>query len=234
MKWIVTGLAIFAVVLAAFFAAPRVQGWYDARNAESTLLALPVYRVLKEHESETYARLLDEYRRAARDKSRFDIFTSIANSEISAAATRRVAHASQDALLALMNDMLANMKRLQKQSGEQCFRYLFPRIAGPADISRTLDEPSQRHTLDLMAEVIRTSAVNPVAVPPAADVQDKLQPVIDAVSVQFGADTQLMSHPEAPGADRAKICNITIALNERVLQLPPADATAVLRTLTQQ
>jgi hypothetical protein len=234
MKWIVTGLVIVAVALAAFLVAPRVQGWYDARNAESKLLAQPVYQVLKMHEPETYAKLLDEYRRAARDKSRLDIFTSIANSEISAAATRRVAHASQDALLALMNDMLGNMKRLQKQAGDQCFRYLFPQIDGPADTSRALDAAAQRHTLDLMAEVIRTAAENPAALPAAAEAQEKLQPVIEAVSAQFGADTQLMSHPEAPGADRTKICDITIALNERVLQLPPADATAVLRTLTQQ
>lgn len=233
MKWIVPGLVVVAVAVAGFAALPHIKDWYRSRDVETRLLAQPVYRVLSEHEPATFARLRDEYRRAAGDKSRLDVFTSIANSEISAVATRRIAHASQDTLLALMNDMLGNMQRLQQRPGDDCFRYLFPQIAGPPDTAKLFDPEAQQHTLGLMAEVIRTAAEDPVPLPAPADVQGKLGPIIDAVYAEFGADTQLLSHPEAAGADRTKVCAITISLYERVLKLPPADASALLRSMTQ-
>ena len=43
----------------------------------------------------------------------------------------------------------------------------------------------------------------------------------------------MLSHAEDPRADRAKVCTITISVYERILQLPPAEASALIRAMTQ-
>src|SRR4029079_17722227 len=87
MKWVAIGLlAIIAVAVGAW--------WYEQYKADSTLLKQPVYRVLKEHERTLYDELLDEYRVYQRGEEGPEKFINLANSQISLAATQRLAHAS--------------------------------------------------------------------------------------------------------------------------------------------
>ncbi|HEV7608256.1 MAG TPA: hypothetical protein VGO61_13015 [Steroidobacteraceae bacterium] len=226
MKWIVILLVLIVAAAVGSF-------WYDGYSAESALLKQSVYRVLKKHEPELYEKLVTEYRVYARDETRRENFVNLANSEISLTATRNLAHASQDSVVALMKDMIATAKRLQKEPGDTCFRYWFPQVAGPPDIARYVDAASQAHTLDLMGEVIRTAAESPTPLPAAEAVKDNLANVINGTYEQYGADAQMLSHADDPRADRAKICTITISVYERIMALPPAESGALMRAMTQ-
>ena len=228
----IAGVGVLAVGAAQVFLTPRVQGWYAARG-ETGLPANPVYTQLRAHEPEVYRKVLAEHRRVAGDPARLASFVNLSNAEIAAVATRRLAQASQESLLALMRDMLGNLRRLQAAPGDHCYRYLFPQVAGAPDLARLVDAASQEHTLRLMAEVIRTAAEDP-APPPSADLaQQKLAPVVDAVYAQFGPDAALLGHADDPAVDRAKVCEIAVSLYGRVLELPPEDAAAVIRSMTQ-
>jgi hypothetical protein len=180
-----------------------------------------------------FDRLLAEYSRVVRDRSRIDLYTQIANAEIGAVATRRIANASDAALLALMHDMLGKLRVLRARAPQDCYRYLFPRVAGPPDIALYFDRATQERTIGLMAEVIRSAAEKPVAVPRPASVQGLVAPLIDGMYEQFGEKTALLSRAEDPGVDRATVCAVAVTLYERVMALPPADAVAVLRSMTQ-
>ena len=169
----------------------------------------------------------------AREETRRENFINLANSEISLVATRSLAHASQGAVLALMKDMIATAKRLQKEPGDVCFRYWFPQISGPPDIAKYIDEAAQAHTLALMGEVIRSAAENPSPLPPAEAVKDNLANVINATYEQYGSDAQMIAHADDARADRTKVCAITISVYERIMSLPPADASELLRAMTQ-
>jgi hypothetical protein len=226
VKWIVILLVLIVAAAVGSF-------WYDGYSAESALLKQSVYRVLKKHEPELYEKLVTEYRVYARDETRRENFVNLANSEISLTATRNLAHASQDSVVALMKDMIATAKRLQKEPGDTCFRYWFPQVAGPPDIARYVDAASQAHTLDLMGEVIRTAAESPTPLPAAEAVKDNLANVINGTYEQYGADAQMLSHADDPRADRAKICTITISVYERIMALPPAESGALMRAMTQ-
>src|SRR5215213_2176962 len=116
MKWVVIILILIVAVAVGTY-------WYDDYSAESALRAQPVYRILEKHEPGVYASLVNEYKVYARDESRREDFINIANSEISLAATRRLAHASQASVIALVNDMIANAKRLRQIPGDACFRF---------------------------------------------------------------------------------------------------------------
>ena len=125
MKWIV-------ILLVVIVAGAVGSYWYDGYSAESTLLEQPVYRVLKKHEPAVFDKLVAEYKLYAREETRRENFINLANSEITLVATRSLAHASQDAVLALMKDMIGTARRLQKVPGDACFRYWFPQVSGPA------------------------------------------------------------------------------------------------------
>ncbi len=226
MKWIVILLVVIVVGAIGSY-------WYDGYSADSALLKQPVYRVLKKHEPEVFDKLVEEYKLYAREETRRESFINLANSEITLVATRNLAHASQDSVLALMTDMIATAHRLQQVPGDACFRYWFPQVAGPPDIAKYIDAAAQAHTLELMGEVIRTASETPSPMPPAEAVKDNLANVINATYQQYGSDAQMIAHAEDARTDRIKVCAITISVYERILSLPPADSGALLRAMTQ-
>ena len=226
MKWIV-------ILLVVIVAGAIGSYWYEGYSAESALLKQPVYRVLKKHDPAVFDKLVDEYKLYAREETHRENFVNLANSEISLVATQSLAHASQESVLALMNDMIATAKRLQKQPADVCFRYWFPQVSGPPDIAKYIDEAAQAHTLALMGEVIRTSTETPSPLPDAAAVKDNLANVINATYQEYGSDAQMIAHADDARTDRTKVCAITISVYERIMSLPPADAGALLRAMTQ-
>lgn len=191
------------------------------------LLAQPAYQVLKRHEPEAWSRVLAAYEAIGADAARRAEFINVSNTEFSAAATRRLSRASRDAQLALMRDMVATVRQLRARPNDACFRYLYPEIAGGADVARELAAEAQARTLTLAAEVIRTSAESPSAPSSPDEAARQLGPIIDAVYAEFGTDTQLLSHADEPGVDRARICDIALSLYERILALPAKDAASV-------
>lgn len=222
------GAALFHLVVT-----PVAMDAWALRRARTELLAIPVYQVIAKHEPATYERLLAEYARVVRYPSRMDVFTETANTEIGDLATKHIAHASDAALLALMQDMLGKLQLLRARAPEDCYRYLFPRVAGPPDTTRWFDRAAQARTLGRMADVIRTAAENPVAVPPRERVEGLLGPIIADMYAQFGENTALLSRAEEPGVNRGTVCAIATTLYEKVMRLPPADAAAVIRSMTQ-
>jgi hypothetical protein len=69
--------------------------------------------------------------------------------------------------------------------------------------------------------------------PDAAAIKDSMAAVVNGTYEQFGTDAQMLAHAEDPRVDRARVCAITVGFYERVLQLPPDKATALIRVMAQ-
>ena len=221
------------VVVFYFFLLPHVTGSWATDQARADLLKVPVYVELQKHEPAVFAQLAADYALVLRGRMSREEFTSVANASISTIATQRIAHASDAALLALLRDMLDKLELLRERAPEDCYRYLFPKVAGAPDLGRWFDAASQARTLGLMADVIRTSAEQPVEVPARFRVEPLLGPVINDIYAQYGENTQLIARAEEPGVNRRTVCAVSVTLYEKVMRLPPADAAAVIRTMTQ-
>jgi hypothetical protein len=228
-RWLAIGAAIVGIAIILALGAL----WYDAHRTRAALLEQPVYRVLEKHDRALFDELLARYRRYHRGESSREEFVNFANARISEESTRSLAHASQNAVLALVADMLATARKLQTSPGDDCFRFWFPDVSGPPDIAKLVDADAQAHTFSLMGEVIRSAAEHPVPLPGQDEVSDNLARVINEIYEQFGTDAQMLAHSADPRVDRAKVCTITISLYERILRLPPEQASAVIRTMTQ-
>lgn len=225
--------ALTGAGVAQYFVTPAVIDAWAANRARTELLAIPVYAVTEKYEPVVFERLLAEYKLVVRDRAHTELYTRVMNAELGTVATKHIAHASDPALLALMQDMLDKLQRLRTRSPEDCYRYLFPKVAGPPDLARWFDRDSQARTLGLIAEVIRTSSENPVAVPPRDIVEPLLSPLVNDMYAQFGENTALLSRAEERGVNHGTVCNIATTLYEKVMRLPPADAAAVIRSMTQ-
>jgi hypothetical protein len=233
MKTRILVLAGVLLALGALLLVPRLLDWRSRHAADEQLQAQAVYQVLRKHEPGVYARVLAKLQAVDQGAVTRAEFVNFANFELSTAATRRLAHASDEAVNALLADMIANARLLAQQPGDQCFRFLFPHVAGPADVAGRIDPQAQARTLDRLAEVIRSSAESPVPLPDAQAVQDKLADVVNATYEQYGTDAQMVAHVEDPRVDRAKVCTITLSLYERIMAWPPADSSALIRVMTQ-
>lgn len=226
MKWIATGLALIILVAVGAW-------WYEGHRAESALLKQPIYQVLKKHERVLFDEIVAEYKVYQRDEEKQEQFVNFANARIAETATRSLAHASKDSLLALVGDMLATARALQNKPGDACFKFWFPKVAGPPDIAQSVDAAAQAHTLELMSEVIRSAAENPVPQPEANSVKDSLATVVNGTYEQFGSDAQMLAHADDPRIDRGRVCTITIGFYDRVLRLPPDQASGLIRVMAQ-
>ena len=230
LKWIAIGVA--AIVAVAIVMAIGAR-WYEAHRTKAALLDQPVYRALERHDRELFDELLARYRVHKRGESSREEFINFANARISEEATRSLAQASQDAVLALVTDMLATARKLQATPGDACFRFWFPDVSGPPDIAKLVDAGAQAHTFSLMGDVISSAAEHPAPLPDEGEVKDDLAHVINEIYEEFGADAQMLAHSADPRVDRTRVCAITISLYERILRLPPAQASAMIRTMTQ-
>jgi hypothetical protein len=226
-------IAGIATLGAALLAGVWLRAHLQERDADAELQRQPVYQVLKKHEPESYQRVRGKLAQSARGAAGKLEFINFANAQLAEAATRRLANASDPAVLQLMNDMLVTARALQRKPGDACFRFLFPQVSGPPDIASHVDARAQARTLDAMAEVIRSAAEQPVALPENAMVEDKLAVVVNGIYEQFGADAQMIANAEDPRVDRAKVCAMTISLYERILAWPPGDSAAIIRAMTQ-
>jgi hypothetical protein len=229
LRWAAVGLAAGVALVGITLGV----WWYQGQRARAALLEQPVYRVLEEHEPALFQELLMRYRQFRNGETREAEFVNVANARITEAATGALAHASQESVLALVADMVATARKLQSAAGDSCFRYWFPTVSGPPDIASVLDPGTQAHTLTLMGEVIRSASENPAALPETGDVEDNLARVINETYEEFGSDAQMLAHTTDPRIDRTKVCTITLSLYERILRLPPEQASALIRVMTQ-
>ena len=224
MKWIVIGLVVvIAVAVGAW--------WYEGYSAESALLKQPVYRVLKKHERALFDELVAEYRVYQRDEERPEQFINFANSRDQPDRDPRAG-----ACLAGVGagagaaTCWPPAKQLQGKPGDACFRFWFPQVSGPPDIAQVIDARAQAHTLDLMGEVIRSAAENPVPQPgtrggerqPGRCRQRHLR-AVRRRRADAGARRR------SARRSRQGVHHHHLGFYERVLQLPPDQASALIR-----
>ena len=205
--------------------------WYRNAGVESALLAQPAFPALKEHSRAEYLRVLDAYERFRAGEGTELEFLNVASAQYTLASTRRLAHASQESVLALMRDTLVTVKKLQAKSPETCFKYWFPEVAGPAEVAQVLSAEDLRHTMELQSTVVRTAAENPVAAPDPEEVKEPLGNIVNSMYEQYGSDAQMVAHAEDARVDRAKVCTITTAVYERILALPPETSSKLIRVM---
>jgi hypothetical protein len=83
--------------------------------------------------------------------------------------------------------------------------------------------------METQAEVIRSSAEQPASAPAVEEAQRLLSGIIDDMERVHGDDVRMLARVADPAIDRAKVCEMTTSLYERIMTLPPASASKLIR-----
>lgn len=204
---------------------PHARAWKQQRDVESLLRAEPLFAAVLEDEPSLRqplrAALLTALRRGQRSEA-----VLVGQRLLSPRLWRYVPQASDAATVRLGRALVATLTDLQARDPEQCYRFLFPAVAGPPRSGSSAAEDQILAALRVVVATARTGSAEPLD---RRDAAKTLEAVFGRLRELHGADVDALKTAQAPGADRARVCAMTIALYSELAALPPASAGQALR-----
>jgi hypothetical protein len=220
---LVSSVVLFTLGSAALM--PHARAWKRERDVEALLAGEPLFAAVLADEpglrEPLRATLLNAYRGGQRGEA-----VQLGQRMLSPQLWRYVPRASDAAALRLGQALVAALEDLQARDPEQCYRFLFPAVAGPPR-----DGASDRY--DRLLSALRAAVAS--AHDGSAEPLDRraaakqLEAAFDHIRDEHGSDVDVLKNAQAPGADRPRVCAITIALYTELVGLPPKAAGQTLR-----
>lgn len=221
----------FALIWAAFHQTlvPRLQGTLASLTIEGDLAQNPAFAALRQYDRLAFEAIMQATRQSMRQGASKAQMAAVAAAHLELAVLPKIARASDPAVMRYMRVTLASVAELQRQGGDLCFQFLYPRRDAPLDTVEQLALITRAEGHAALAEVIRTSAISPQTPPSAADVQASLRYIASRMEQRHGADAEMLQDPESPKADKAKVCEMTLDMYQEIFQLPPDVQGKLLR-----
>jgi hypothetical protein len=219
---LVSFLLLFSLGSAAVM--PRARAWKRERDVDALLASEPLFAAV----------LGDEP--ALREPLRASLLKAVGSGEgeallvgervLSPQLWRSVPRASDAAALGLGRALVATLADLQGRDPEQCYRLLYPSVAGPP---RGGGSPRDDRLLEALGAAYLSAREGPADPLDRRAAAKQLDAVYARLRERYGSDVDALKGAEAPGADRARVCAMTIALYSELVALPPAAAGQALR-----
>lgn len=210
--------------------APQHQREARLNAAQSRLATMPVYRTLRTQQPALYQTLNAEFIRAFEAGETEKQALARLRPMLADLLNQRIPYASPAQLHAYMAVSLEEMKAIRAKSPDLCFRFLFPQVEGGVNI----DELIPAALLDREMAVMDSFLVNSRGALQPTDVASgraALQKIVRKLYETWGSDLQTLNSPTEKGADKSKLCDMTIDLYEAVLALPVNQSGEVLRII---
>jgi hypothetical protein len=137
-----------------------------------------------------------------------------------------VPRASDAAALRLGQALVATLEDLEARDPEQCYRFLFPAVAGPSKSGDSARDDRLLSALRAVVASARDGKAEPLDRRAAARQVDA---VFHRLRERHGGAIDALKDAQAPGADRARVCAMTIALYAELAALPPPTSGQALR-----
>jgi len=203
----------------------------DLKKVESSLLEIPIYQTLKTYCPETYEQILTEMQNSfKKGDSKSELMAKV-RTRIYSVLQKSLPLATDDAIVEFVQVMINELQQLGSKSGDLCYAYLFPQRSGGLDYAGHLSEELRGAELNANAKVIRTASTTPQPIPSKRQVSKYLEDVTSSLIRQYGSDAAVLADIESPQADKAKVCELSIAFYREILKLPKNDSAALLRWL---
>jgi hypothetical protein len=216
-------VALFTLGHAALM--PHARAWKQERDVEALLAGEPLFAAVLADEPELReplrAVLLNAFRGGQGGEA-----VQVGQRLLSPRLWLYVPRASDAAALRLGQALVATLEGLQERDPEQCYRFLFPAVAGPPRGGAADLDDRLLSALRAAVASARDGSAEPLDRKAAAK---QLEAVFDHLRDEHGSDIDVLKNAQAPGADRSRVCAIRIALYSEAVALPPPAAGQVLR-----
>ena len=223
-----------AVMLASFLAfltlgsstlVPRARSWQQERDVDALLRNEPLFAAVVEDEPSLREPLRAGLLKALRDGERGEAVLA-GQRLLSPQLWRYVPLASDAAALGLGQALVATLTDLQARDPLQCYRFLFPAVAGPAGSGASARDDGLLAALRAVVASARDGSAGPLDRRAA---RKELDAAFGRLRERHGSDVDVLRNAQAPRVDRARVCAMTIALYSELVALPPATAGPTLR-----
>lgn len=225
---------VFLNTLARENILPTLNNYYEAEKAEETLLKIPAYQELKQHDPNTYQVMLSGLREGLRKGSSEEELIAQVKTNLGPLIEKRVPYASDQAVVTYMGVVVKELRELNRQDPSLCYRFLFPQQYGAINPQKYLSKQLLSADLAALAEVIRTSATDPQPAPTEQDVAADLEIVVGQLQEQYGDSVSVLQNPQNPSVDKRVACGMIADLYTRVLELPSPRGGRLLRFMLSQ
>ena len=223
-------VALFVTFVALFTAGnttlmPHARAWRQEREVEALLADEPLFAAVLADEpglrEPLRAALLGAYREGQAGEA-----VQVGQRLLSPRLWRYVPRASDAAAVRVGRALVASLEGLQERDPEQCYRFLFPGVAGPPRGAAADEDDRLLAALREAVATARDGSAEPLDRKAAAK---QLEAVFQHLREEHGTDVDVLNKPQAPGVDRSRVCAVTIALYSELVALPPAAAGQTLR-----
>jgi hypothetical protein len=220
---LVASVAIFTLGNAALM--PRARAWKQERAVAALLTEDPLFAALLEDDPSLRAPLRAALLQAAREGHAGEAVL-VGERLLSPQLWRYVPRASDAAAVDLGRSLVAALTRLQSRDPQQCYRFLFPAVAGPPT---AVASPYEDAILSALRRVVASARDGRAEPLDRAAARRRLDAAFGHLRDEHRADVDVLRHARDPAVDRARVCAMTIALYSELLALPPAAAGQALR-----
>lgn len=227
---------LHVVVFVAALAVGRelVEPRLHAQQAEAQLLELQIYQVLKQHEPDSYARILAAFKEGIANKRPVEEIWAVTRPVVGEVTSKRLPHASDAALIKFAGHIVSSVAALHASGGTACFSYINPAPGEALDFSTLLGKEAAQRELDLVAEVVTSAAGQNRSPVPEADGTADVEAVIENLLKKYSQeDLASLQNPNSPNLDKRKFCQITADLYREAMSLPEPRNARLVRYLMQ-
>jgi hypothetical protein len=225
--------ALFGMVLALLVIVGQYVGYKHVTPRVQAGLARPslddeqLFRTIRKYEPVMFERLERDYR-AALEAGNKDVFMQAAIAEVGTLAQKHMPKASNKSVNDFMGHAVVQLKELQRKPGDACYRFLFPKVSGAADLS-VLPKRMVDANATYLEAVLVSAIERPQGIPSEGQSMQTLQPILVRLARDYGQDLQLLARPVTSDVERRRVCEISIDLYDQILALPGEDSGNVLR-----
>lgn len=225
--------ALFGMVLVLLLIGGQYAGYKVVTPRVQAAIAGPslddeqLFVTIRKYEPEMYARLEREYK-AAQKAGTKEAFMQTAIAEVGTLAQRHMPKASNKSVNDFMGHAIVQLKELQRKPGDACYRFLFPKVSGPADLS-VLPKSMVDANATYLEAVLVSAIERPQGIPSEEQSMRVLQPILVRLASTYGQDLQMLARPVRSDVERRRVCEISIDLYDQILALPGEDSGNVLR-----
>lgn len=136
--------------------------------------------------------------------------------------------ASDESVIAFVKATTSELRELDGSSPDSCYFFMFPQKA-PASVANSVNDEAKSRMLDAMGGVIASATHAPQAPPDKEESNALMLSVARELRQKYGADIGILQREAKDTTERGKACIISIDLHERILSMPPRQASELLR-----
>ncbi len=202
-------------------------------KTDEIMHGIPFYQVIKEHDPALFHKIKDDIDIAVKNEEDVMVLKARVRSYLDQVLISRIPLTSNEAMVAYVRVTLKEMQALNERGYGLCYRFIYPKNQ-PLDISKYVSQETLQEDMTALTEVVRSSYENPGAIPNVEKVSENLSTIyVNLTQVNQDAIT-ILSNPQSPRINKDRVCEMTIALYEKILELPADESGDILRFMAIQ